>query len=98
MQLLFLLSVLCYLCLLVLLYVGGGADMPVLLLLIWLCQLDVEQCDDKNTAPGDGCDENCALEDGWDCGPEGDKCATVCGEFYNSPFTIVWSIHYCVQF
>jgi prepilin-type N-terminal cleavage/methylation domain-containing protein len=26
-----------------------------------------EQCDDNNVAPGDGCNNTCTIEDGWDC-------------------------------
>ncbi len=26
-----------------------------------------EQCDDKNTNNGDGCDDSCEIEDGWEC-------------------------------
>jgi cysteine-rich repeat protein len=28
---------------------------------------DNEECDDKNTANGDGCSSTCRIEDGWDC-------------------------------
>ena len=28
----------------------------------------MEDCDDFNNASGDGCSENCTVEDGWCCG------------------------------
>ncbi|EGD72808.1 hypothetical protein PTSG_04535 [Salpingoeca rosetta] len=40
-------------------------------------------CDDGNLVPGDGCDENCHIETGWDCdvGPPGPtKCTMRCGD------------------
>lgn len=27
----------------------------------------IEECDDGNTSPGDGCDPNCKVEPGWEC-------------------------------
>jgi cysteine-rich repeat protein len=34
-----------------------------------------EQCDDANTTPGDGCDEICQIETGWNCADEPSICA-----------------------
>ncbi len=39
-----------------------------------------EECDDANTATGDGCDDACTVEECWTCGPVLDKrgAASVC--------------------
>jgi len=39
-----------------------------------------EACDDANTASGDGCDPNCAIETGYVCAGEPSACATDCGD------------------
>jgi len=36
----------------------------------------LEQCDDGNTDPGDGCDASCEIEEGWTC----DGAPSVCEE------------------
>ena len=38
-------------------------------------------CDDNNITPGDGCDSNCAVEDGWEC-TLGDTTTSVCTEVW----------------
>lgn len=38
-----------------------------------------EECDDSNSRPGDGCDEVCEQENGYDC-PDGLVCDPVCGD------------------
>jgi len=38
-----------------------------------------EECDDSNTAPGDGCDATCRIESGWICAGEPSVCAP-CGD------------------
>eukprot|EP00658_Telonema_sp_P-2_P036236 TRINITY_DN26250_c0_g1_i1.p1 TRINITY_DN26250_c0_g1~~TRINITY_DN26250_c0_g1_i1.p1 ORF type:complete len:419 (-),score=93.14 TRINITY_DN26250_c0_g1_i1:306-1562(-) len=43
-----------------------------------------EQCDDGNTAAGDGCNAECALEPGYSCEEDG-ACRTVCGDGARSP-------------
>lgn len=58
----------------------------------------IEQCDDKNTISGDGCDERCQLEPGWVCtytyctSPRTMQCADsmcaslpACGDGYVQP-------------
>ena len=32
-------------------------------------QYNTEECDDQNLSTGDGCDENCLIETGWECPP-----------------------------
>src|SRR5262249_15846511 len=45
--------------------------------------LDDELCDDGNDVSGDGCSEDCVLEDGWDCSEGGPThCAPACGDGY----------------
>eukprot|EP00435_Cladocopium_sp_Y103_P068641 s1255_g31.t3 len=43
-----------------------------------------EACDDGNRVPGDGCDENCAIEPGYTCGSGGvsssSVCSPICGD------------------
>jgi CSLREA domain-containing protein len=39
-----------------------------------------EQCDDGNTASGDGCSASCAVETGWSCSDEPSTCASQCGD------------------
>jgi len=40
-----------------------------------------EQCDDDETTPGDGCDGDCAVEEGYECTQESPSvCSTVCGD------------------
>jgi cysteine-rich repeat protein len=34
----------------------------------------IEECDDANTDPGDGCDDTCAVEEGWECTEEPSMC------------------------
>jgi cysteine-rich repeat protein len=29
--------------------------------------IHTEECDDDNDTTGDGCDDECAVEDGWEC-------------------------------
>jgi cysteine-rich repeat protein len=41
---------------------------------------DDEPCDDANTEAGDGCDAECALEEGWDCDGAPSECAVICGD------------------
>ncbi len=42
---------------------------------------DGEECDDRNTTPGDGCDASCMLEPGWVCPRAGLPCtAAACGD------------------
>jgi MYXO-CTERM domain-containing protein len=38
-----------------------------------------EQCDDGNDVGGDGCTEECVVEDGWGCDGEPSACAFLCG-------------------
>ncbi len=38
-----------------------------------------EQCDDGNTVGGDGCTEECVVEDGWGCDGEPSDCTFLCG-------------------
>jgi len=35
-----------------------------------------EACDDRNTDPGDGCDGQCKIEAGWDCGNQPGQAST----------------------
>ncbi|MHC4698755.1 MAG: DUF4215 domain-containing protein, partial [Planctomycetota bacterium] len=42
--------------------------------------LGAEQCDDGNTASGDGCSATCAIESGWDCTGEPSTCTFHCGD------------------
>jgi fibro-slime domain-containing protein len=44
-------------------------------------QNGIEECDDGNVLPGDGCNGNCKVERNWKCPPEG-KCTreVVCGD------------------
>jgi uncharacterized repeat protein (TIGR01451 family) len=35
---------------------------------------DLEECDDANTADGDGCSSSCVVEDGWACHDEPSNC------------------------
>ncbi|CAJ1437050.1 unnamed protein product [Effrenium voratum] len=39
-----------------------------------------EQCDDGNAGKGDGCDETCQLEQGYQCWPPGVACRPLCGD------------------
>ncbi len=39
-----------------------------------------EQCDDGNTEPGDGCNENCGVEPGWVCDGASPCRQAVCGD------------------
>merc|ERR1712157_164006 len=39
----------------------------------------VEECDDGNTANGDGCDSSCKLEEGWTCPAHGYKLGEISG-------------------
>src|SRR4051812_32052904 len=39
-----------------------------------------EQCDDGNTAAGDGCDASCQPEAGWTCDHSPSTCAPTCGD------------------
>jgi fibro-slime domain-containing protein len=41
----------------------------------------IEQCDDGNVLPGDGCNGNCKVEPNWTCPPQG-KCTRkiICGD------------------
>ncbi len=39
-----------------------------------------ENCDDSNTASGDGCSSSCQVEDGWTCSGEPSTCETLCGD------------------
>lgn len=43
---------------------------------------DGEECDDGRStpAPGDGCDADCLIEDGWTCDGEPSGCSEVCGD------------------
>ena len=36
-----------------------------------------EDCDDADTAPGDGCDAGCKIESGWTCEGEPSVCTAV---------------------
>jgi fibro-slime domain-containing protein len=42
----------------------------------------VEQCDDGNTTPGDGCSVTCTVETGWTCPTAGNACTRIayCGD------------------
>jgi MYXO-CTERM domain-containing protein len=43
--------------------------------------LDTEQCDDGGSEDADGCDADCQIEAGWDCGTdEPSLCAELCGD------------------
>ncbi len=44
-----------------------------------------EECDDGDADPGDGCDANCEVEDGFDCTGEPSTCVTVCGDGFATP-------------
>ena len=39
-----------------------------------------EECDDGNTEPGDGCSEQCEVEQGWECTGEPSVCNPICGD------------------
>ena len=41
-------------------------------------QFEEEGCDDGNDISGDGCSEDCQVEEGWVC--SGLNCETVCGD------------------
>ncbi len=41
---------------------------------------DLEACDDGANAPGDGCDANCQIEEGFGCEGEPSVCAPICGD------------------
>jgi cysteine-rich repeat protein len=40
----------------------------------------MEQCDDGNSTPGDGCSDSCQIEAGWYCPTAGSSCSAVCGD------------------
>jgi large repetitive protein len=46
--------------------------------------MGIDECDDKNTVSGDGCDSNCTVELGWTCGTGSfarpDLCFEICGD------------------
>jgi cysteine-rich repeat protein len=42
--------------------------------------VSAELCDDGGTTPGDGCDETCQVETGWDCLGQPSACSGVCGD------------------
>jgi cysteine-rich repeat protein len=44
-----------------------------------------EECDDCNAEPGDGCDDQGAIEPGWDCPTEGAACQHVSGFAEQNP-------------
>jgi len=44
-----------------------------------------EECDDGDAVPGDGCDNNCQVEDGFDCTGVPSTCVTVCGDGFTTP-------------
>jgi cysteine-rich repeat protein len=39
-----------------------------------------EECDDDDLTPGDGCDQNCEIEDGFECTGEPSVCVEVCND------------------
>src|SRR5690349_14360378 len=39
-----------------------------------------EECDDGNTAPDDGCNTACGVEDGWACAGSPSVCTESCGD------------------
>src|SRR4051794_17555773 len=39
----------------------------------------LEACDDGNIVRGDGCDDQCQVESGYQCAAKGGTCATKCG-------------------
>ena len=41
---------------------------------------ETEECDDGNTIPGDGCDENCRQERGFLCSGSPSDCNPICGD------------------
>lgn len=45
---------------------------------------DGEACDDSDTAPGDGCDPSCQIEEGFSCAGEPSVCAA-CGDGFVDP-------------
>lgn len=44
-----------------------------------------EQCDDGNTAPGDGCSSACTVESGWTCTGQPSFCTRNCGNGIKDP-------------
>ena len=40
----------------------------------------MEACDDGNQVDGDGCSEQCEVEQGWSCDESGTRCNTICGD------------------
>jgi fibro-slime domain-containing protein len=40
----------------------------------------LETCDDQNQLAGDGCDEDCQVEPGFNCAATGGGCAAACGD------------------
>lgn len=48
-----------------------------------------EECDDGNTANGDGCSSSCKLESGFNCAGTPTECFTICGD------SIVTSVEKC---
>ena len=47
-----------------------------------------EECDDENTADGDGCDSSCVVEPGWACWEptgEASDCIATCGDEWLDP-------------
>ncbi len=45
---------------------------------------DSEQCEDGNTASGDGCSSQCSVEPGYACTGTPSVCATVCGDGFKA--------------
>ena len=39
-----------------------------------------EECDDANTTSGDGCSQQCTIEEGWTCSGEPSVCSPICGD------------------
>lgn len=40
----------------------------------------IETCDDGNTATGDGCDNTCTIETGYECAGAPSSCSPDCGD------------------
>ena len=66
---------------------AGGTDtgtVTVNVILVNVCGdgtvFGAETCDDGDTDPGDGCDENCQTENGYTCDGQPSVCITTCGD------------------
>ncbi|MFO0549126.1 MAG: DUF4215 domain-containing protein [Polyangiaceae bacterium] len=59
---------------------GGAGGGPVAVCGDGAIDDATEQCDDGNTTPGDGCDDQCDVEQGFDCTGAPSTCVSTCGD------------------